>query len=137
MYRNELKFLVDELTLQFMQRKLEPLLPYDRHQEEGSYRIRSMYFDTYERKSYRENDAGVEERKIPNIGKFRALKFTCEFANNTSKGVEIIKFDIWYSDDKNHIPLAMDFPLKGGVMKVTLDEISGIKYPLESLIEKK
>jgi hypothetical protein len=81
--------------------------------------------------------AGVEERKIPNIGKFRALKFTCEFANNTSKGVEIIKFDIWYSDDKNHIPLAMDFPLKGGVMKVTLDEISGIKYPLESLIEKK
>ena len=81
--------------------------------------------------------AGVEERKINHIGKFRALKFTCEFANNTSKGVEIIKFDIWYSDDKNHIPLAMDFPLKGGVMKVTLDEISGIKYPLESLIEKK
>lgn len=63
MYRNELKFLVDELTLQFMQRKLEPLLPYDRNQEDGSYRIRSMYFDTYERKSYRENDAGVEERK--------------------------------------------------------------------------
>ncbi|MBO5710270.1 MAG: DUF3108 domain-containing protein, partial [Rikenellaceae bacterium] len=81
--------------------------------------------------------AGGEERKIPKIGKFRALKFTCEFANNTSKGVEIIKFDIWYSDDRNHIPLAMDFPLKGGVMKVTLDEISGIKYPLESLIEKK
>ena len=81
--------------------------------------------------------AGVEEKRMPNIGKFRALKFTCEFANNTSKGVEIIKFDIWYSDDKNHIPLAMDFPLKGGVMKVTLDEMSGIKYPLESLIEKK
>lgn len=63
MYRNEMKFLVDELTLQFMQRKLEPLLPADRHQTDGSYRIRSMYFDTYERKSYRENDAGVEERK--------------------------------------------------------------------------
>lgn len=62
-YRNELKFLVDELQLQFIQKKLEPLLSPDRNQEDGAYRIRSMYFDTYERKSYRENDAGVEERK--------------------------------------------------------------------------
>src|SRR5690625_7194840 len=62
-YRSELKFLVDESTLQIMQSKLKPLLLYDSHQKDSSYRIRSMYFDTYERKSYRENDAGVEERK--------------------------------------------------------------------------
>ena len=63
MYRNEQKFLVDESTLQIMQRKLNPILFHDSHQKDDSYRIRSMYFDTYERKSYRENDAGVEERK--------------------------------------------------------------------------
>ncbi len=63
MYRSEQKFLVDESTLQIMQNKLEPLLRYDSNQEGDSYRIRSMYFDTYERVSYRENDAGVEERK--------------------------------------------------------------------------
>ena len=63
MYRSEQKFLVDEGTLQIMQNKLEPLLQYDRNQKGDSYRIRSMYFDTYERVSYRENDAGVEERK--------------------------------------------------------------------------
>ena len=62
-YRNELKFVVDEATLQLMKQKLQPLLLYDSHQVEDSYRIRSMYFDTYERKSYRENDAGIEERK--------------------------------------------------------------------------
>jgi hypothetical protein len=75
--------------------------------------------------------AGYENKKVAG-GKFRAIKFTCEFANNTSKGVEIIKFDIWYSDDKNRIPLAMDFPIKGGVMKVTLDEYSGVRFPLDS-----
>src|SRR5699024_3924343 len=46
-----------------MQRKLNPILFHDSHQKDDSYRIRSMYFDTYERKSYRENEAGVEERK--------------------------------------------------------------------------
>lgn len=54
---------MDEATLQIMKRKLLPLMSYDVNQTDDSYRIRSMYFDTYERKSYRENDAGVEERK--------------------------------------------------------------------------
>lgn len=63
MYRKEQKFLVDEDTLQIMDQKLSSLLSYDKHQEGTSYRIRSMYFDTYTRKSYRENDVGVEERK--------------------------------------------------------------------------
>lgn len=62
-YRSELKFVVEEATLQIMQNKLNPLLELDQNQEGKAYRIRSMYFDTYERKSYRENDAGVEERK--------------------------------------------------------------------------
>ena len=52
-----------ENTLQVMQHKLSGVLDYDEHQKGDSYRIRSMYFDTYSRKSYRENDAGVEERK--------------------------------------------------------------------------
>lgn len=62
-YRNEHKFVVDEATLQIMSAKLNSILKYDKHQDGDSYRIRSMYFDTYDRKSYRENDAGVEERK--------------------------------------------------------------------------
>lgn len=62
-FRTEQKFLVDESTLQIMQKKLSPFLHYDTHQTGDYYRIRSMYFDTHERKSYRENDAGVEERK--------------------------------------------------------------------------
>lgn len=63
MYRSEQKFVVDENTLQIMHHKLSGMLDYDEHQKDDSYRIRSMYFDTYSRKSYRENDAGVEERK--------------------------------------------------------------------------
>lgn len=62
-YRSEQKYLVDEETLQVMDKKLSSMLSYDEHQKGSSYRIRSMYFDTYTRKSYRENDAGVEERK--------------------------------------------------------------------------
>lgn len=63
MYRSEQKYVVNENTLQIMKQKLSTFLAYDKHQKGDSYRIRSMYFDTYERKSYRENDAGVEERK--------------------------------------------------------------------------
>lgn len=63
MYRNELKFLVDEVTLQIMESKLSSFLKYDSNQTGKAYRIRSMYFDTYQRRAYRENDAGVEERK--------------------------------------------------------------------------
>lgn len=62
-YRNEQKYIVDELTLQLMTAKLDAVMDVDRHQVNDSYRVRSMYFDTYERESYRENDAGVEERK--------------------------------------------------------------------------
>lgn len=62
-YRSEQKFVMAENTLQVMQHKLSGVLDYDEHQKGDSYRIRSMYFDTYSRKSYRENDAGVEERK--------------------------------------------------------------------------
>ncbi|MGI6544975.1 MAG: polyphosphate polymerase domain-containing protein [Fastidiosipilaceae bacterium] len=62
-YRNEQKYIVDELTLQLMTAKLDAVMDVDRHQVNDSYRVRSMYFDTYERKSYRENDAGVEERQ--------------------------------------------------------------------------
>lgn len=63
MYRSEQKFVVDENTLQIMHHKLSGMLDYDENQKDDSYRIRSMYFDTYSRKSYQENDAGVEERK--------------------------------------------------------------------------
>lgn len=63
MYRSEQKYVVDEETLQILDQKLSSILEYDEHQTGSSYRIRSMYFDTYSRKSYRENDAGVEERK--------------------------------------------------------------------------
>jgi|LFRM01.2.fsa_nt_gb hypothetical protein len=63
LFRSELKFLVDEHTLQIMERKLSPVLYKDLHQVHKAYRVRSIYFDTYTRKAYRENDAGVEERK--------------------------------------------------------------------------
>lgn len=62
-YRNEKKFVVDENFFTIMSSKLDPLMNRDRHGDHGTYRIRSMYFDTYERRSYRENDAGIEERK--------------------------------------------------------------------------
>lgn len=62
-YRNEQKFVVDEHTLNVMKQNLDSIMEYDKHQHGDAYRIRSMYFDSYDRKSYRENDAGVEERK--------------------------------------------------------------------------
>lgn len=62
-YRNEKKYAVDDATLKIIWQKLSSIMGFDRHQKGNFYRIRSMYFDDYNRTAIKENDAGVEERK--------------------------------------------------------------------------
>ena len=62
-YRHELKFFCSETELQWIENKIKHICKKDPHVgSEGSYRIRSMYFDSYDSKCYRENEAGVDNR---------------------------------------------------------------------------
>ena len=62
-YRHELKFFCSEAELQRIENKIKHICSRDPYVgPEGVYRIRSMYFDTYDSRCYRENEAGVDDR---------------------------------------------------------------------------
>ena len=63
LFRSELKFLVDEHTLQIMERKLSPVLYKDLHQVHKAYRVRSIYFDTYTRKLIEKTTRGWKSER--------------------------------------------------------------------------
>ena len=62
-YRHEYKFLIDERQRAELFYRLKGLIPMDPHvAAEGSYWIRSVYFDDYRDTCFRENESGVNER---------------------------------------------------------------------------
>lgn len=63
-YRHEWKFFCSETELQVIENKIKHICRKDPHAgPEGVYRIRSMYFDTYDSRCYRENEEGTDNRE--------------------------------------------------------------------------
>ena len=78
---------------------------------------------------------GRENKKIRNVGKFKALKFECQLG--TTEGYSFTDgtiFTLWISDDRNKIPLYIESPVKVGSIQAYISKYKGLKYPLESLI---
>ena len=72
-YRHELKFFCGEAELRLLEEKIKQLCMKDPYAGgEGMYRIRSMYFDTYDSRCYRENEAGADVR-----AKYRIRIYNC------------------------------------------------------------
>lgn len=62
-YRHEYKFLIDEKDKAQLYYRLKNLIPFDANAaEEGSYYIRSAYFDDYRDSCFRQNEDGINER---------------------------------------------------------------------------
>lgn len=79
---------------------------------------------------------GPETIKVKGLGKFRALRFTCQIA--TSSGVSFedgSEFDLWISDDRNRIPLLIETPVRVGSVRAYLKESRNLNYPLDSFIK--
>lgn len=62
-YREELKFFCSDYELEILKHRLRAILPYDAHQTDDCYMIRSLYFDTADNQCFYENAAGVDDRK--------------------------------------------------------------------------
>jgi len=78
---------------------------------------------------------GKEIKKVRGVGKFNCIKFTGSLiAGDVFKGGEDLI--IWVSDDKNRIPVWIESPIIVGTIKARLVGYSGLKHPLNSLIEK-
>lgn len=63
-FRHELKYVVSSAQVEMIKNRVEHLLPRDPHAgEKGMYAIRSLYFDDYENRCYRENEEGTDPRE--------------------------------------------------------------------------
>lgn len=63
-YRHELKYQITALQLQLLKNRIGRLIPLDRHVgQQGSYRIRSLYFDDLDNRCYYENENGTDPRE--------------------------------------------------------------------------
>lgn len=61
-FRNEWKYFISDFEAENLKRRLSPFMDHDTHAKNGSYLIRSLYFDDYWDSSYTEKLMGVEER---------------------------------------------------------------------------
>lgn len=79
---------------------------------------------------------GKETRKIGRAGKFKTLKIICSMASSTDPDAQLFAdgsdFILWISDDRNHIPLYIESPIKVGSIVASLTKYEGLKYPLTS-----
>lgn len=63
-YRHELKFVCGEGELRLLEERIRHIYPLDSHAgRDGRYRVRSLYFDTYDDICFFENEAGVDRRR--------------------------------------------------------------------------
>ena len=63
-YRNEIKYLVSETQLVLLENRIRNLIQPDRRAgADGTYQIRSLYFDDFENTYYRENEMGTDPRE--------------------------------------------------------------------------
>lgn len=63
-YRHELKYLISAAELEMLRNRVNHLLPTDSHAgSDGSYTIRSLYFDDYENRCFYENENGTDPRE--------------------------------------------------------------------------
>lgn len=64
LYRQEIKQLLSPAQTLLLQQRISAVLPPDGHSgADASYRIRSVYFDTFDDRAYAEKEAGVSERE--------------------------------------------------------------------------
>ena len=73
---------------------------------------------------------GKEERRIKAMDKkVNCLKLQLEvIAGEIFKGNEVVT--IWVSDDKNHLPVELEFPIRIGKMKGRIDSYEHLKHPI-------
>ena len=63
-HRNELKYLCSEADIQIIQSRISPICAHDKHTAaDGTYHIRSVYFDDPQNRCYYENENGTDPRE--------------------------------------------------------------------------
>lgn len=79
---------------------------------------------------------GRESKKIGRAGTFNTLKIVCSMASSSDPDAQVFaegsELTLWLSDDKNHMPLYIESPIKFGSIVASITSYEGLKYPLTS-----
>lgn len=90
--RHELKFLISPVQYHLLRGRLRPFLKLDEHTtEQGSYFIRSIYFDSDRLDAFEDKNAGILEREKYRIRYYNGDAETCSLECKIKKGTRIEK----------------------------------------------
>lgn len=127
-YRVEQKYIITEEKAAYLKYKLEYLMDYDSHAKNGSYRIRSLYFDDFRDSFLEQNEAGNDFRQ-----KFRIRTY------NNSKDVihlEIKKKERGYTrKEKENLTLVECNQLIQKERWIPSEEAGEVKKKLYTLMQ--
>lgn len=92
----------------------------------------SIFLDNKEHSSYIEY-LGVENVKLKELGEFRCIKFSPLLIEgtifNSGSGMTV-----YVTDDKNRVPILIETPILVGSIKARVNNMEGLKFPLNSKI---
>lgn len=78
---------------------------------------------------------GRDVYHLTGVGKFRTLKFACQFATSTDDSFKDgTEFFLWLSDDQNRIPIYLESPIRVGKVYAKLTHWANLKYPFSSFV---
>ncbi len=106
-------------NINFDNYKVNDLIPFNMFLDNQVYNLHIRYL-------------GKEKVKTK-YGKFHSIKFKPLLINGTIfEGGE--KMTVWVTDDKNHMPIRIESPIKIGSIKVDMMQYRNSRYPVSSLI---
>ncbi|MDR2854395.1 MAG: DUF3108 domain-containing protein [Prevotellaceae bacterium] len=137
-----------------MQKKKNPTLPYSFDMQAGKtysdvltcfYDFRSQNFTNIAKgktfsfhflldNEFYDLQCTYQGKEVRKMKKFKNKKVNCLKFNfqviegNAFKGNEII--EVWLTDDKNHVPVEFEFPIRIGRMRAYISEYKNLKYPI-------
>ena len=71
-YRHELKYLVSDAQIKVLENRIRNYMQVDEHAVDGSYNVRSIYFDDYNNTCFYQNENGTDPRE-----KYRIRIYNC------------------------------------------------------------
>ncbi len=101
-YRTENKYIINSIQMQNIKAKLDKILKRDFHSQNGSYMVRSLYFDSINNIDFQTKLAGTEIRKKIRIRTYDTHANKCKLEMKAKNGDNQHKISLWITKDDTY-----------------------------------
>lgn len=108
-FRHELKYLISKKDQHLVRQRMRDLLQLDKHVQNDSYTIRSLYFDDYWNSAYEDKEAGILIRKKYRIRIYNYSDSMIKLERKRKHGAYIYKEDAPLTREEFHKILNGDY----------------------------